>query len=57
MFSAVKNKISPENKSDVFNIIAQNIHCGYTLEPPQDAFTRRFLRVPTIYVLDQKYEN
>ena len=30
-------------------IFAQNINCGYTLEPPQ--------RVPPIYVLEQKYEN
>ena len=33
VFSAVKN----ENfvvKMDIFNILAQNIHCGYTLEPP-----------------------
>ena len=21
--------------SDIFNILAQNIHCGYTLEPPR----------------------
>ena len=31
---------------DIFFIFAQNIDCGYTLEPPQ--------RVPTIYVLEQK---
>ena len=31
---------------DVFLIFAQNIDCGYTLEPPR--------RVPTIYVLEQK---
>ena len=29
-----------------FDTFAQNIDCGYTLEP------RRFQRVPTIYVLD-----
>ena len=33
-------------KNDLFNIFAQNIDCGYKLEPPQ--------RVPTIYVLEQK---
>ena len=30
---------------DIFLIFAQNIDCGYTLEPPR--------RVPTIYVLEQ----
>ena len=38
---------------DIFNILAQNIHCGYTLEPPR-RLPRRFYRVPTMYVLDQK---
>ena len=32
-----------------FHIFAQNIDCGYTLQPPR--------RVPTIYVLEQKEEN
>ena len=27
-------KISLENKNDFFNIFAQNIDSGYTLEPP-----------------------
>ena len=31
---------------DILNDFAQNIHCGYTLEPPR--------RVPTMYILDQK---
>ena len=35
---------SLENKNDLFNIKAQTIDCGYTLEPP--------LQVPTIYVID-----
>ena len=30
-------------KSDIFHISAQNIDCGYSLEPP-----------PTIYVFEQK---
>ena len=34
---------------DYVHIFAQNICCGYTVEPPQ--------RVPTIYVLEQKLEN
>ena len=29
IFSAVKNE-----NSDIFNIFAQNVDCGYTLEPP-----------------------
>ena len=38
-------------KFDIFLIFAQNIDCGYTLEPPAEA-----VRVPTIYVLEPKYE-
>ena len=30
----------------MFNIFAQNIHCGYTLEPPR--------RASTMYVLSKK---
>ena len=29
---AIKNQIK---NSDIFHISAQNIHCGYSLEPPQ----------------------
>ena len=43
-FQKQKLKISLEKIGS--NIFAQNIDCGYTLEPPR--------RVPTIYVLDQK---
>ena len=32
-FSSVKIEISPE-KNDIFNVFAQNILCGYMLEPP-----------------------
>ena len=32
-FSCKKLKISPEKKNDIFNIFAQNIDHGYTLEP------------------------
>ena len=35
--------------SNIFHISAQNIDCGYLLEPP-----RRLQRVPTIYVIEQK---
>ena len=30
---AIKMKIFPEKK-DIIDLFAQNIHCGYTLEPP-----------------------
>ena len=33
-FSAVKLEMSME-KNDIFNIFAQDIGCGYTLEPPR----------------------
>ena len=35
--------------SGSFHVSAQNIDCGYLLEPP-----RRGERVPTIYVFEQK---
>ena len=35
--------------SYIFHISAQNIDCGYSLEPPQ--------RVPTIYVLSRNKKN
>ena len=40
-----KNQNFMRNFDVFFFIFAQNIGCGYTLEP-----------LPTIYVLDQKYE-
>ena len=42
IFKAVKNENFQKKNFDIFPIFAQNIDCGYTLEPP--------LR---IYVLDQ----
>ena len=44
-FQLKKVKFSLD-KFGYFLIFAQNIDCGYTLEPPR--------RVPTIYVLEQK---
>ena len=35
IFSVLKNEISSEKKYDIFLIFAQNIDCGYTLEPPR----------------------
>ena len=34
-FTAVKNNNFHMKKCDIFLIFAQNIDCGYTLEPPQ----------------------
>ena len=44
IFKVVKNENFPLKNFDIFLIFAQNIDCGYTLEPPR--------RVPTIYVLE-----
>ena len=44
IFQGCKNYNFQMKKCDIFLIFAQNIDCGYTLE-----------RVPTIYVLEQKY--
>ena len=46
IFHGSKNENLLDKKIDYFLIPAQNIDCGYSLEPPQ--------RVPTIYVLEQK---
>ena len=35
MFKGCKNINFPINFFDIFLIFAQNIDCGYTLEPPQ----------------------
>ena len=45
----MKKKKSDKNP-DIFNISAQNIDCGYSLEPPR----RGYPLVPTIYVFVQK---
>ena len=34
-FTAKKGKFSDKTKSDIFHISAQNIDCGYSLEPPR----------------------
>ena len=44
-----KNENFQMKNSDIFHISAQNIDCGYPLEPPR--------RVPTIHVLEQTSEN
>ena len=44
IFQSCKNDYFQMNKVDNYPIFAQNIDCGYTLEP-------------TIYVLEQKLEN
>ena len=42
-FSAVKKmKISSEKKEDIFNISAQNIDRGYTLEPPRRGGSKEY---------------
>ena len=35
LFSSVKNRKFLWKYFDIFNIFAQNIDCGYTLEPPR----------------------
>ena len=44
-----KNENFHWKNCDIFLIFAQNVDCGYTLEPP-----RRGGSKPTIYVLEQK---
>ena len=35
MFTNKKGKFSDKKKCDIFHITAQNINCGYSLEPPR----------------------
>ena len=46
IFHGLKNDNFQMKNCDIFIVFAQNIDCGYKLEPPQ--------QVPTIYVLKQK---
>ena len=39
-----KMKIFREKTSDIFHISAQNIDCGYALEPPQRGGTNEYLQ-------------
>ena len=54
-YSNVLKIFAPKNENfrikffDIFHISAQNINCGYSLEPPR--------RVPTIYVLSRNKKN
>ena len=35
IFTSKKWKFSDKKKTDIFRIYAQNINCGYSLEPPR----------------------
>ena len=37
-----KKKISKNKKSDIFHISAQNIDCGYSLEPPRQGGSNEY---------------
>ena len=39
IFSAVKIENFTRKKKGIFNIFAQNLHCRYTLEPPEAVLT------------------
>ena len=42
IFEVVKNENSQKKKIDIFLIFAQNIDCGYTLEPPQQGGSNEY---------------
>ena len=46
-----KNWHFQRQNSDIFHISAQNIDCGYSLEPPRQGGSNEY---PTIYVFEQK---
>ena len=41
-FKAVKNENFQQKKFDIFNILAQNIDCVYTLEPPRQGGSNKY---------------
>ena len=47
-FTTKNGKFSDKKKSDIFHISAQNIDCGYSLEPPA------VLTTTQIYIFEQK---
>ena len=47
-------KIFRLNKSDIFLVSAQNIDCGYSLEPPRRGGSNEY---PQIYVLSRNKKN
>ena len=51
IFYSCKNVNFQIKNSYIFLIFAQNIDCGYTLEPPHWGDSKEY---PTIYVLEQK---
>ena len=53
-FTAERTKILQMKNCNVFLISAQNIDCGYSLEPPQRGGCNE---VPTIYVLGRNKKN
>ena len=43
---ATKNEIFSDKNSDIFQISAQNIDCGYSLEPPRRAASKLRVKSP-----------
>ena len=43
-FPTKKGKFSDKNKSDIFRISAQNLDCGYVLEPPRSGGANEYLQ-------------
>ena len=42
IFKVVKNEKNSVEKSNIFLIFAQNIDCGYTLEPPRRGGSKEY---------------
>ena len=51
-FPTKKWKFSDKKNSEIFHISAQNIDCGYSLEPPCRGDSNEY--IPTVYVIEQK---
>ena len=50
-FTTKKKEKSQTKNTEIFHISAQNIDCGYSLEPPRRGRSNEY---PQIYVFEQK---
>ena len=44
-FTTENDNFSDKKKSDIFHISAQNIDCGYSLEPPRRGGSNEYLNL------------
>ena len=52
-FTVVQNENFQQNDFDIFNVFAQNIDCGYTLEPPRQGGSNEYPQ-PMFWIKNKK---